>query len=240
MAEYRDYLGDKLRLVEQARENEYFRKLDQELIAKMRQEAAEAAEKAQEASPPDTKLFTPILVPVDFSPYSVQALERAADVAERFGSSLILLHVIAAQAGVQAVAQRLGASAVVPETPEDAGEQPEVSDEEVETAIGQHREQAYAALQAFIPPRVAQHPCELRVVFGRPFERIVETAVKEKADLIVLGTHGRTGLARVAMGSVAERVVRLAPCPVLTVKAPTPESEGWLKDFYSSFMGDTD
>ncbi len=240
MAEYRDYLGDKLRLVERARENEYFRKLDQELLAKMRQEAATTAEQAEEASPRDTNLFTPILVPVDFSPYSVQALERAADVAERFGSSLILLHVIAAQAGVQAVAQHLGANVVAPGTPEGPEEQPEVSDEEVATVIGQHREQAYTALEAFIPPRVAQFPCELRVVFGRPFERIVETAVKEKADLIVLGTHGRTGLARVALGSVAERVVRFAPCPVLTVKAPTPESEGWLKDFYSSFMGDGD
>ena len=133
MAEYRDYLGDKLRLVEQARENEYFRKLDQELIAKMRQEAAATAEKAEEASPRDTNLFTPILVPVDFSPYAIQALERAADVAERFGSSLILLHVTTAQAGVQAVAQHLGASAVVPETPEGAENQPEVSDKEVET-----------------------------------------------------------------------------------------------------------
>jgi nucleotide-binding universal stress UspA family protein len=240
MAEYRDYLGDKLRLVERARENDYFRKLDQELIAKMRQEAAETAEQAQEASPRPTNLFTPILVPVDFSPYSVQALERAADVAERFDSSLILLHVIAAQAGVQAVAQHLGVRAVAPEVPEGAAEHPEVSDEEVETVIGQQREQAYTALQAFIPPRVAQRPCELRVVFGRPFERIVETAVKEQVDLIVLGTHGRTGLARVALGSVAERVVRLAPCPVLTVKAPTPESESWLKDFYSSFLGDAD
>jgi nucleotide-binding universal stress UspA family protein len=170
----------------------------------------------------------------------MQALERAADVAERFGSSLILLHVIAAQAGVHAVAQHVGARAVVPDIREKEGEGPEISDEEVETAIGQQREKAYAALQAFLPPRIAKYPCELRVIFGRPFERIVETAVKEKVDLIILGTHGRTGLARLAMGSVAERVVRLAPCPVLTVKAQTPESESWLQDFYASFMGDSD
>jgi len=77
----------------------------------------------------------------------------------------------------------------------------------------------------------------LRVVFGRPFERIVEMAVKEEVELIVMGTHGRTGFARLALGSVAERVVRLAPCSVLTVKAPTTESESWLQEFYSDFLG---
>ena len=51
-------------------------------------------------------------------------------------------------------------------------------------------------------------------------EAIAETAVETQADLIVIGTHGRTGLSRLVIGSVAERVVRLAPCPVLTVKPP--------------------
>ena len=95
----------------------------------------------------------------------------------------------------------------------------------MEAVLDHQREQAYKALQAFLPPRLAVYPLELRVVFGRSFERIVETAVHEEVALIVMGTHGRTGLSRVAAGSVAERVVRLAPCPVLTVKAPTPESE---------------
>jgi nucleotide-binding universal stress UspA family protein len=53
---------------------------------------------------------------------------------------------------------------------------------------------------------------------GTPASAIVETAVETDADLIVIGTHGRTGLDRLLIGSVAERVVRLAPCPVLTVK----------------------
>jgi nucleotide-binding universal stress UspA family protein len=51
-----------------------------------------------------------------------------------------------------------------------------------------------------------------------PFSAIVKAARRPRADLLVLGTHGRTGLARVALGSVAERVVALAPCPVLTVR----------------------
>ena len=75
------------------------------------------------------------------------------------------------------------------------------------------------------------------MVFGRPFERIIETAVKEEVALIIMRTHGRTGLAHITLGSIAERVVRLAPCAVLTVKAPTPESESWLKEFYATFLG---
>ena len=81
------------------------------------------------------------------------------------------------------------------------------------------RVQAYEALQSFLPSRLASGSVELRVVFGHPFERIVETAARDDIGMIVMGTHGRTGLARLTAGSVAERVVRLAPCPVLTVKA---------------------
>jgi len=53
---------------------------------------------------------------------------------------------------------------------------------------------------------------------GVPFEEIVRVAQEEHVDMIVMGTHGRSGLNRVLLGSVAERVVRLAPCPVLTVR----------------------
>lgn len=58
---------------------------------------------------------------------------------------------------------------------------------------------------------------------GRPFMEIIKVAREEKADLIIMGTHGRTGLEHVLMGSVAEKVVRRAPCPVLTVKHPDQE-----------------
>jgi len=93
MAEEKDYLGDTLRLVERAREDTYFRRLDQELIANMRQQAAqEAAEVETEAEA--ERVFTSLLIPVDFSPYSTQALRIAASIAERFDSSLIVLHVI--------------------------------------------------------------------------------------------------------------------------------------------------
>jgi nucleotide-binding universal stress UspA family protein len=61
-------------------------------------------------------------------------------------------------------------------------------------------------------------PWEVEVAMGQPADTIVRVAQERGADLIVMSTHGRTGLQHVLMGSVAEKVVRLAPCPVLTVK----------------------
>jgi nucleotide-binding universal stress UspA family protein len=64
--------------------------------------------------------------------------------------------------------------------------------------------------------------CHARAVLrtGVPYQEIVALATDERADLIVIGTHGRGGINRVLLGSVADRVVRLAPCPVLTVREP--------------------
>jgi len=231
MAEEKDYLGEKLRLVERAREDVYFRQLDQALIAKMLQEAAKEAAEAEEAARLE-HAFTPILIPVDFSPYATQALLIAADIAERFGSSFIVLHVIARDMGLYAMQQHLERRG----TPATATGDREVSDEEVERLLVDQREQVYQTLQTFLPPRLAKYPVELRVVVGSPFERIIETAAHDQIALIVMGTHGRTGLSRLAAGSVAERVVRLAPCPVLTVKATTPATRSWLTELYETFL----
>jgi len=59
---------------------------------------------------------------------------------------------------------------------------------------------------------------------GEPFSEVVQAARKEEIDLIVMGTHGKTGLSHALMGSTAERVVRLAPCPVLAIRSPEYES----------------
>jgi nucleotide-binding universal stress UspA family protein len=235
MTESKDYLGETLRLVERAREDVYFRKLDQELIARMRQQNVEPAEEATQHG----TVFTPILVPVDFSPSSTKALLCAADIAERFAASLIVLHVIAREVGVGAMQQRLRQDSGSPLSPPVPPDTPEMPREVMETVMADCREQAYTELQAFVPSRLAQYPVELRVVIGHPFERIIETAVREQAGLIIMGTHGRTGLSRVAMGSVAERVVRLASCPVLTVKAPTSEEASWLQGLYETFLRPT-
>ena len=220
MAEDKDYFGEKLRLVERARENAYFRKVDQALIAQMRQH--DRAE-APAAAPP--ALFPSILVPVDFSPYAANAVRYALDIAGHYASSIIVVHVISRETTTQAVSHRLGYRDLPffgPLQPQSPLEVPQAVAEEVVIDL---REQAYTALQAFLPPQMASHTVELRVLVGQPFERILETAVQEKVALIVLGTHGRTGLAHLVLGSVAERVVRLAPCPVLTVKTAEASAE---------------
>jgi len=225
MAEDKDYFGEKLRLAERAREDAYFRKLDQALIAQMR--LKDRTEDTAVAPQPPA-MFPSILVPVDFSAYSANALRYAIGIADRFASSLIVLHVIPHETTTHAVSQRLGYRDLPfmfldPAHPQGAAV---LSSEVAEDVIIDLREQAYTALQAFLPAQMAPHAVELRVLVGHPFERILDTAVHEKVGLIVLGTHGRTGLAHLIMGSVAERVVRLAPCPVLTVQTPPAEAKG--------------
>jgi len=219
MAEDKDYFGEKLRLAERAREDAYFRKLDQALIAQMQQKERDETV----AATPAPEMFTSILVPVDFSMYAADALRYAAGIAARFASSIMVLHVIPRETTTHAVYQRLGYRDfpfLGPVSPQSA---PAVPPKVAEDVVVDLREQAYTALQAFLPAQMAHHPVELRVLVGHPFERILETAVREQVALIVLGTHGRTGLAHAIMGSVAERVVRLAPCPVLTVKTSAAE-----------------
>jgi universal stress protein A len=217
----RDYFSEKLRLAERAREDAYFRKLDQALIEQMRQK--EHDETVAAASAP--AMFTSILVPVDFSTYSADALRYAVGIAERFASSIIVLHVIPHETTTYTVYQRLGSRDFPFVGPLRPQRTPAVPPEVAEDVVVDLREQAYTALQAFLPTQMAHHPVELRVLVGHPFERILETAAREQVTLIVLGTHGRTGLAHAIMGSVAEHVVRLAPCPVLTVQASTAEDK---------------
>lgn len=84
-----------------------------------------------------------------------------------------------------------------------------------------YREEARIKLRQ-LQPTDPSIPMERLLSEGDPATAVVETAKEQKADLIVLGTHGWTGLTRLLMGSVAEGVVRRAPCPVLTVKMPFP------------------
>jgi nucleotide-binding universal stress UspA family protein len=71
-----------------------------------------------------------------------------------------------------------------------------------------------------VPPDVIAHPV---LASGDPPREIIRAAEDQKIDLIVIATHGHTGWGRLLFGSVAEKVVRLAPCPVLTIKAPPAE-----------------
>jgi nucleotide-binding universal stress UspA family protein len=86
--------------------------------------------------------------------------------------------------------------------------------QDLETAVA-HRMQACLARVT-----AAGLAGESAVVHGVPFQEILETAKRHHVDLIIMGTHGRTGLPHVLVGSVAEKVLRLAPCPVLVVRQP--------------------
>ncbi len=133
-----------------------------------------------------------LLVPVDFSHDARYAAEYAQAIAQRFGAEIVLLHVSAALAFVP------GSLLEVRETAADR--------------------QALEALADAL--RAAGVRVRTRLRPGVPADEIVRAAADEGADLIVMGTTGRTGLAHVLLGSVAERVVRRATCPVLTVRDP--------------------
>jgi nucleotide-binding universal stress UspA family protein len=140
------------------------------------------------------------LIPVDFSEYANQAVEYAIGLASKLGARLTLLHVI----------QPLPLAGV------DMGVTlPYTYIQDLEAEITN-------SMQAYLERVTAAGlEGEIAVVHGVPFQEILETAKTQQVDLIVMGTHGRTGLEHVFLGSVAEKVVRLAPCPVLVVRQPT-------------------
>jgi len=139
---------------------------------------------------------TNILVPIDFSPCAEYALDYACELAAKLGARV---HV------VNAVADTL----------------PELAAAITDQAIAAlHRNNA-AMLAVLVEPRRAIASFgELAVVEDTARDAIVKAARALHADLIVMGTHGRRGLSRALIGSIAEDVVRRAPCPVLTVRRP--------------------
>ena len=164
-----------------------------------------------------------ILVPIDFSAYSAEALQIAATIGERFFSTLFMLHVIPKEVEVHAAHVHLGhAGSPLLGAFSDSIEVPS---EVQETITIDLRDRAQTAMQEFLPPELSYQQLELLVKVGTPYEQILQAAQDQHTDLIVMGTHGRSGLIHTVLGSVAERVLRLAPCPVLTVKAtphPSP------------------
>ena len=141
-----------------------------------------------------------ILLPTDFSKYAGEATKYACAFAEKFDAELHLLHVRETHlSSTPEFAAGLALPTPVKENPAAC-----------ERALLDVLDSAWAqARRSKITRSVAD---------GTPFVEIVRYAREHSMDLIVLGTHGRSGLAHVLMGSVAERVVRKAPCPVLTVR----------------------
>jgi nucleotide-binding universal stress UspA family protein len=144
--------------------------------------------------------ITRILVPTDFSTASDAALDFAKTVARTFGASLHLLHVFEDPIVTTGFAE---AYAPLPA--------------ETRTALVND---ACAQLATRLTDEERDRfSATTEVVSGFSAMGIVEYAQDHQIDLIVMGTHGRTGMSHLFVGSVAERVVRLAPCPVLTVRA---------------------
>ena len=136
-----------------------------------------------------------ILFPTDFSPASEDALRWATSLARDSGATLSIIHV----------------------------EEPPMAYGGGELYVALDDDETKAELRRLLTnvvPTDHNVPYEHRLLVGDPATAIVEDAEKENADLIVMGTHGRTGLSRLLMGSVAEAVVRRSKCPVLTIKHP--------------------
>lgn len=142
-----------------------------------------------------------ILLATDYSPAGEQALKVATSLARDTGSRLIIAHV--SESELHPVGELFN-------------EEPKMSPREI------------AQLEA-IQPTASSVEYEHRLLFGepgsmemvKPADEILKLASEEHVDMIVIGTHGRSGLGRMLMGSVAEHVIRGAACPVVTVKQPS-------------------
>jgi len=137
--------------------------------------------------------FKQILAPVDFDQSSLKGLELAAQLARLNDGTVFILHIVPVDMDVSGMPQYV-----------DLIKRQESIDREKLTAIAKQR--------------LAEVKWEILDKMGPPAEVIVEVATNLPADLIVMVTHGRRGLARLAEGSVAEKVLRHAPCPVLAVR----------------------
>jgi nucleotide-binding universal stress UspA family protein len=144
-----------------------------------------------------------ILVPVDFSEPCIQSLDYAKSLAKLYGAELDLVHV------VERVAYEINAPADFVIT---APGVPLLDPEKLKA-------DAKKELDMFAN-RHGLERCVTEARYGHPAKELLAACAKLKPDLIVLSTHGRTGLSRFVLGSVAEQMVRLAPCPTLCVRMP--------------------
>lgn len=144
-------------------------------------------------------MFEKILFPVDFSDTSEYAVSLALDIARKFNSRIYIQHVMD-----ETVIDPLFAGDIPLDSFRDSLER-----------------KATKAMDEFIEDHVKHFEnYDVIVASGIPFQEILKTAKSLEASLIVIGTHGRTGLEKVLFGSTAEKVIREAPCPVLALRLP--------------------
>jgi nucleotide-binding universal stress UspA family protein len=141
-----------------------------------------------------------VLVPIDFSDYSKSALKYAVNFVKHFAAQLCLVYVV--EPVIYPPDFSMGQIAI-----------PSVDLEMDKRAIDELNKLAEQEI-----------PVEIKVKSivktGKPFIEIIETATEENVDLIIIATHGHTGMEHILFGSTAEKVVRKAPCPVLTLREP--------------------
>jgi nucleotide-binding universal stress UspA family protein len=140
-----------------------------------------------------------ILYPTDFSELARPAFDLACAIARDYGAELVVCHVLPPP--IASVVD--GVAVDIP---------------------GEVTEQTLARLEQLTAPDPGIPVVHMHAQ-GEIVREVLRMATERKVDLIVMGTHGRGGLSRLLMGSVAEQVMRKAPCPVLTVKAPFPAEE---------------
>lgn len=141
-----------------------------------------------------------ILVPIDFSDYSKNALKYAADFAQNFKAKIYLIYVI--EPVIYPADFSIGQVTIpTPDVDMNARAQSELD----------------ALAKTFVESSIE---VETIIKSGKPFVEINETASEKDIDLIIIATHGHTGVEHLLFGSTAEKVVRKAPCPVLTLREP--------------------
>ena len=141
-----------------------------------------------------------ILVPIDFSDYSKNALKYAVNIVEIFKAEMFLIYVV--EPVIYPPDFSMGQIAI-----------PSVNTEWDERA----KEELKKLAESEIPKEIK---VQTIVKTGKPFIEIIDTATEKDIDLIVIATHGHSGMEHILFGSTAEKVVRKAPCPVLTLREP--------------------
>ena len=142
-----------------------------------------------------------ILFPTDFSEHSKHAFSYAMSFAKEYGARLYMLHIVE---DVQYLANAY------------------MFDVPIMPSFADMEQSRLKEMQEFIDREAADSSISIETMIkhGRPFIEIIQTARDENIDLIVIATHGRSGLEHVFFGSTAEKVVRKAPCPVLSIRKP--------------------
>jgi len=149
------------------------------------------------------KPFDKILTAIDFSENSDYAFDYALTLAKQFNAELTVMHVINEPVDLRGFYV------------------PHISFEQLEKEI---EEGAVKMMENFCQTRLGAFTTyKTAIVTGIPYEEVIKKAEEVGASLIVLGTHGRTGLDHLIFGSTAERIVRSASCPVLTIRLPAAQ-----------------